>query len=357
MNWGVLPNRMKPMKAKMTVDLRSDTVTRPGPQMRRAMASAPVGDDVFGEDPSINRLQEMAAKLAGKESALFMPSGTMSNQVAIKTHTHHGQSVIVGEGSHSYLLESGAISALSGVVPLVVGRGGTFSKDEMLGAVMAGNIHNPLTALVMIENTHNRGGGIIFPLEDIAGICGEARRLGVKSHLDGARVFNASIALGIDAKKITGHFDSVSFCLSKGLGAPVGSLLCGSKDFISRALRNRKMLGGGMRQAGILAAAGIWALEHNVKRLKDDHQRATRLARALSELPGIEIDLEKVQTNIIVFRVTAKGMDAGILVKALKAENVLMLPVGRDAVRAVTHLDVDDKGIDHAIKVFQKILG
>ena len=192
--------------------------------------------------------------------------------------------------------------------------------------------------------------------EDIAEICGEARRLGIKSHLDGARVFNASVALGIDVKKITGHFDSVSFCLSKGLGAPVGSVLCGSKDFISRALRNRKMLGGGMRQAGILAAAGIWALEHNVKRLKDDHQRAARLARALSELDGIDIDLSRVQTNIIIFRVARKGMDALSLFKALNEKGVLMLPVSRDAVRAVTHLDVDDKGIDYAIKVFQKIL-
>ena len=357
MNWGGLANRMKPMKAKMTVDLRSDTVTRPGPQMRRAMASAEVGDDVFGEDPSINQLQEMAARLAGKESALFMPSGTMSNQVAIKTHTRHGQSVIAGEGSHSYLLESGAISAISGVVPMVAGRGGTFTRDEMLSAFMAASVHNPTTSLVLIENTHNRGGGVIFPLQDIEEICGEAKRLGIKSHLDGARVFNAATALKVDVKKITGHFDSVSFCLSKGLGAPVGSLLCGSREFISAALRNRKMLGGGMRQAGILAAAGIWALKHNIKRLADDHQRAARLARALSELPGIEIDLKKVQTNIIVFRVTRKGMDALSLFKALNEKGVLMLPVSRDAIRAVTHLDVDDQGIDYAIKVLRKVLG
>jgi threonine aldolase len=349
---------MRRMKRKMPVDLRSDTVTRPGREMRRAMADAAVGDDVFGEDPSVNRLQKMAAGITGKESALFMPSGTMSNQVAIKAHTHHGQSVVVGEGSHSYLLESGAVSAISGVVPMVAGRGGTFTKEEMLDVVMTGNIHNPATALVMIENTHNRGGGVIFPLSDIEDICREARKLRLKSHLDGARVFSAAVALGIDVKKIAKNFDSMSFCLSKGLGAPVGSLLCGTKDFIKAALRVRKMLGGGMRQAGILAAAGIWALEHNIDRLADDHQRAARLARALSELPGVSVDLSKVQTNIIVFRVT-KGrarLTAPELVAAMKAEGVLMLSVGKDSIRLVTHLDVDDRGIDHAVKAFRKVL-
>jgi len=345
------------MKNQSIVDLRSDTVTLPSPGMRKAMARAQVGDDVFGEDPSVNRLQEMAAELAGKERALFMASGTMSNQAALKTHTHHGESVVVGEGAHSYLFESGAISAVSGVVPLVAGRGGTFSREEFLALVMSGNIHNPWTSLVMIENTHNRGGGIVFPLPDLAEICREAKRLGIKSHLDGARVFNAAVASGVSAKEICRHFDSVSFCLSKGLGAPVGSLLCGREEFISRALRVRKMLGGGMRQAGILAAAGIYALEHNLERLGDDHRRARRLAEALAEMDGISIDLSRVQTNIIIFRVQRKKWDAARLVNALKQEGALMLALGRDTVRAVTHLDVNDQGIDRAVRAFRKILG
>ncbi len=341
----------------MIVDLRSDTVTRPGPEMRRAMAEAEVGDDVFGEDPSINRLQEMSAELIGKEAALFMPSGTMSNQVAIKTHTRHGDSVIVGEGSHSYLLESGAISAVSGVAPIVVGKGGTYTKAEMIPALIGSSIHNPQTTLVMVENTHNQGGGVVFPLQDLEEICAEAHTRGLKAHLDGARVFNAAAALGINVREITKHFDSVSFCLSKGLGAPVGSVLGGSKNFIAGALRFRKMFGGGMRQAGILAAAGIWALEHNLERLAEDHKQARRLAEALEELPGIEIDMRRVQTNIIIFTVKRQDLDALQLTVRLKESGVLVLPISKDRIRAVTHLDVDSQGIDHAIKVFGQILG
>jgi len=348
---------MKTMKLEQIVDLRSDTVTRPGPEMRKAMAEAEVGDDVFGEDPTVNRLQELAAGLAGKESALFMASGSMSNQAAIKAHTRHGQSIIVGEGAHSYLLEAGAVSAISGVVPVIAGAGGTFTKDDFLCQVMPGNVHYPPTSLVMVENTHNRGGGIIFPLKDIEEICAEARRRGIKSHLDGARVFNAAIAQGASVRKICEPFDSVSFCLSKGLGAPVGSLLSGSREFIVSAHRYRKMFGGGMRQAGILAAAGIWALEHNVERLSDDHARARRLAEALSDLPGIELQLSRVQTNIIIFNVSRPGLSAGALVDKLKAEGVLALTTGPDSVRLVTHLDVDDKGIEHAVKSFRMVMG
>jgi threonine aldolase len=347
----------KKWSIKMLVDLRSDTVTKPGPGMRRAMAEAEVGDDVFGEDPTVNKLQEMGAELVGKESALFMASGTMSNQVAIKTHTHHGESVILGEGAHSYLLESGAIVALSGVMPVVVGKGGTYTREDMVSAIIGKSIHNPATSLVMIENTHNRGGGIIFPLKDIEEICTEARARGLKTHLDGARVFNAAVALGINVREITKHFDSVSFCLSKGLGAPVGSLLCGSKEFIAQALRYRKMFGGGMRQAGGLAAAGIYALEHNIERLYDDHQNARKLALALEELPGIELDLNKVQTNIIIFRVKRHDMDALKLMVSLKENRVLCLPVSKDQIRLVTHLDVSSEGIDYAINVFHRILG
>jgi len=321
------------------------------------MAAAEVGDDVFGEDPTINRLQEMAAELTGKEAGLFMPSGTMSNQVAIKTHTRHGDSVIVGEGSHSYLLESGAISALSGVVPIVVGRGGTYTREEMVPSLVGASMHNPRTSLVMVENTHNHGGGVVFPLKDLGEICAEAHSRGLKAHLDGARVFNAAAALGLNVREITKHFDSVSFCLSKGLGAPVGSVLCGSRLFIEGALRFRKMFGGGMRQAGILAAAGVWALEHNVERLVEDHKQARRLAEALEELPGIEIDLRKVQTNIIIFSVKRKDLDALKLTVRLKESGVLVLPLSYDQIRAVTHLDVDSRGIDQAIKVFGEILG
>jgi len=341
----------------MLVDLRSDTVTRPGPEMRKAMAEAEVGDDVFGEDPTINRLQEMSAELIGKESALYMASGTMSNQVALKSHTHHGESVIVGEGAHTYLLESGAIVALSGVMPLVAGKGGTYTREEMIPLIVPKSIHNPQTTLVMVENTHNRGGGIIFPLPDIEEICAEAKSRGLKTHLDGARVFNASVALGIKVKEITKHFDSVSFCLSKGLGAPVGSVLCGSREFINLALRYRKMFGGGMRQAGILAAAGIYALEHNIERLAIDHQHAKKLALALEESPGIELDLNRVQTNIIIFGIKRKDLDALKLMVKLKEQGVLVLPVSKDQIRMVTHLDVSPEQIDCAIKAFHQILG
>ncbi len=341
----------------MIVDLRSDTVTKPGPEMRKAMAGAEVGDDVFGEDPTINRLQEMSAELTGKEAALFMASGTMSNQVAIKTHTRHGDSVIVGEGSHSYLLESGAISALSGVLPIVVGKGGTYTKAEMVPAIVGRSVHNPQTTLVMVENTHNQGGGVVFPLKDLAEICAETHERGLKAHLDGARIFNAAVALGINVREITKHFNSVSFCLSKGLGAPVGSVLCGSKLFIEGALRFRKMFGGGMRQAGILAAAGIWALDHNIERLSQDHRQARRLAEALEELPGVEIDLNRVQTNIVIFKINRPGLDSLKLTVRLKENGVLALPVSRERIRMVTHLDVDAAGIDHAIKIFHQILG
>jgi threonine aldolase len=281
----------------------------------------------------------------------------MSNQVAIKTHTRHGDSALVGEGSHSYLLESGAISALSGVVPVVVGKGGTYTRDEMVAALIGASMHNPQTTLVMVENTHNQGGGVVFPLQDLEEICAEAHSRGLKAHLDGARVFNAAAALGINVREITKCFDSVSFCLSKGLGAPVGSVLCGSKFFIELALRYRKMFGGGMRQAGILAAAGIWALEHNIERLAEDHKQARRLAEALEELPGIEIDMRRVQTNILIFTVKRQDLDALKLTVRLKENGVLVLPISKDRIRAVTHLDVDSNGIDQALKVFGQILG
>jgi threonine aldolase len=345
---------MKPMNSKLVVDLRSDTVTWPGPQMRKAMAVAAVGDDVFGEDPTINQLQAMAAKVTGKEAALFMASGTMSNEVAIKTHTRPGESAIVGEGAHTYIHEAGGLAAISGVTPFVAGRGGAFTCEEFVEQIKEGDIHYPATSLVMVENTHN---GIIFPLEDIAAICKEARRRGIKSHLDGARVFNAAIAMKISAKEICKHFDSVSFCLSKGLGAPVGSMLCGSKKFIAKALGIRKMLGGGMRQAGILAAAGIYALKHNIHRLADDHKRARRLAEALSGLPGVELDLSEVQTNMVIFRVEHPKWDAEALVLAMSKKGVLMLPMSKDSVRTVTHLDVSDQGIERAIKIFRGMLG
>lgn len=345
---------MKPMNSKLTVDLRSDTVTRPGTQMRRAMAAAVVGDDVFGEDPTINQLQALAAKLTGKQAALFMASGTMSNEVAIRTHTRPGESAIVGEGAHPYIHEAGGLAVISGVTPFVAGKGGAFTCEEFKAQIKAGDIHYPITSLVMVENTHN---GIIFPLEDIVAICQEAKRRGIKSHLDGARMFNAAVALKISAKEICKPFDSVSFCLSKGLGAPVGSMLCGSKEFIARALVVRKMLGGGMRQAGILAAAGIYALKHNIRRLTDDHKRARRLAEALAGMAGIELDLSEVQTNMVIFRVAHPKFDADSLVLALARQGVLTLALSKDSIRAVTHLDVSEQGISRAIKIFRKVMG
>ena len=332
------------------IDLRSDTVTRPGPAMREAMAQAEVGDDVYGEDPTVNRLQALAAARLGKEAALFVPSGTMANQIALRTLTEPGDAAIAARDAHMVLYESGGAAALSGVSLVEVGEGGSFDADTLRQVVYPADDHFPRTRAVLVENTHNRSGGRVFPFERLERVCRAARELGLALHMDGARLFNAEAATGIEAARWAAPFDTVSFCLSKGLGAPVGSLVVGSKTRIERAHRVRKQLGGGMRQAGILAAAGLFALEHNTKRLADDHAHARRLASGLAALPGVSVPAQP-ETNIVVFR----RADAAGFSAALRARGVLVNPVTRDTLRAVTHLDVGAAEIDAALAVMREV--
>jgi threonine aldolase len=336
------------------VDLRSDTVTKPSPGMRRAMAEAEVGDDVYHEDPSVNRLEEMVAALYGKEAALYVASGTMANQVAIRAQTHHGDEIIMERSSHPFNSEAGALAALAGVqVNLLDGKRGIIEVDQIKAAVRSPNVHHAPTALICLENTHNRGGGSVWPLDKIRAIRHYALSVGVPMHLDGARLMNACVATGLTPKDYAVYFDSCTLCLSKGLGAPVGSLIIGSKSFIERAHRFRKQFGGGMRQAGILAAAGIYALEHNVERLAEDHLNAKHLARGIADIDGLEVDVNAVETNIVYFQVRKSGLTVPMLLERLKAEGVLMGGTGPSSIRAVTHLDVDKEGIDRAIAVLR----
>jgi threonine aldolase len=327
----------------MSVDLRSDTVTRPSPAMREAMARAEVGDDVYGEDPSVNLLQERVAALLGKEAALYVPSGTMANQIALSVHTRPGDDVLVSHGAHCMLYESGAGGGLSGVQFSVIGApNGIFTADEVASSINPDNHHFAPTTLVAVENTHNRGGGKIVPQIGILSIAKVVKERGLALHLDGARLMNAQVATGRSARELAAPFDSVSICLSKGLGAPVGSLIAGSKALVHRAHRRRKMLGGGMRQAGILAAAGLYALEHNVQRLADDHANARRFAEALARLPGIVLDLASVETNIVIWDLSPEvPLDAAEFVKRARAAGLLLNAIGARRIRAVTHLDVD----------------
>ena len=326
-----------------TIDLRSDTVTRPTVQMRAAMAAADVGDDVYGEDPTVNRLQAVAAERLGMAAAIFVPSGTMANQAALRALTQPGDVVLGGAGCHILRYESGAAAALSGVQIQTIGNGGFFSPDDVLAVLPPGDHHYAPVTTVAIENTHNASGGRIFPFELVRAIVAAASERGLRLHLDGARLWNAVVASGIAAPRWVEGFDSVSFCLSKGLGAPAGSLVCGSVELIDRVHRVRKMLGGGMRQAGILAAAGLYALEHHVERLADDHRNARRLAAGLAAL-GVEVD-PPPETNMVFFR----GPDVGRLWNALVARDVLVNPIDRDTFRAVTHLDVTADDIDDAL--------
>lgn len=337
------------------IDLRSDTVTKPTPDMRRAMAEAEVGDDVFGEDPCVNRLQEMTAQLLGKEAALFVPSGTMANQLCIKVHTQPGDEIIMERTNHPFNSESGGLAALSGVqVNLVDGQRGVISAAQVDRAIRRGdNIHNALTRLVCLENTHNRGGGNVYPLDTIREVHEVARTNGLAMHLDGARLLNATVASGLPATAFTQYFDSCTLCLSKGLGAPVGSVLAGSADFIRRALRYRKMFGGGMRKAGILAAAGVYVLERHVERLAEDHQHAKLLAERISSARGLQLNPQDVETNIIYLRLdpqTAR-LDAPGLQQAMRAQGVLALAVDQQSMRLVTHLDVHRDQIEQAAQV------
>jgi threonine aldolase len=339
------------------IDLRSDTVTRPTPGMRKAMAEAEVGDDVFGEDPTVNALQEKLAKILGKEAALFVPSGTMANQLSIKSHTQPGDEVIIEVSSHPYNFEGGAGAALSGIqFNCLKGVRGVLDASQIDEAIRPADHHFPVTRLVCLENTHNRGGGSIYPVEKMAEIYRLTKSKGLLLHLDGARLWNASAATGMKPHEYAQWADSVSVCLSKGLGAPIGSLVSGSESFIHRVHRFRKMFGGGMRQVGIIAAAGIYALDHHFERLKEDHQNAKRLAVGLKEFKGVSIEPKYVETNIVIFDVANTGMTGSQVAEAMKKEGVLIHAFGRTQIRLVTHLDVSSEDIERVLKTFEKAL-
>jgi threonine aldolase len=339
------------------IDLRSDTVTRPTPGMYAAMAKAEVGDDVFGEDPTVNRLQDRVAELLGKEAALFVPSGTMSNQVALRTHLVPMDELICDLNCHIYQYECGAPAALSGVTCRTIeGEYGILEPTQLHGLIRPQGDHLVRTRLVSLENTHNRGGGRIFPYDKTEAICTWAHEHGLLTHLDGARLMNAVVATGIPAHRWAQHFDSVSMCFSKGLGAPVGSALAGTKDFITKARRIRKLFGGGMRQGGVLAAAALYALENHVERLVEDHRHAQRLAEAVADLPGVTLLPPDPQTNILFLRLHPEMGTAAEAVAKLKSQGVLVLPTAPQTIRIVTHLDVSAAQIERACVVFRQVL-
>ena len=331
--------------------MRSDTVTKPGDAMRKAMSEAEVGDDVFGEDPTINRLQEKVADLLGKEAAIYVPSGTMSNQLALKTHTSPGDEVIVEKDSHIFNYESAAPSLLSGIqLNPVPGTRGLMNAEGVEDAIRPDVYYMMPTRLVCVENTHNRGGGSIYPMRLIEDIKQVAVRHNLKYHLDGARLWNASIATGIKVSEYAKHFDSVSVCLSKGLGAPVGSVLTGTREYINRARRFRKIFGGGMRQAGVLAAAGLYALEHNFQRLAEDHEKARVFAQILCDSKQYELNIDHVETNIVIFGLKPQMKTDKFLADA-KSLGVLLSAGTAGKVRAVTHLDVSMENVKKAAEI------
>ena len=343
---------------KNFIDLRSDTVTKPTPAMRKAMAEAEVGDDVFGEDPTVNALQEKVAKILGKEAAIFVPSGTMANQLSIRSHTQPGDEVIIEGASHPYNFEGGGGAALSGIqFHCLKGIRGILDASQIEEAIRPDDHHFPVTRLVCLENTHNRGGGSIYPIGKMVEIYRLAKSRGLLVHLDGARLWNASIATGIPPQEYAQWADSASVCLSKGLGSPIGSLVTGPKTFIDRVHRFRKMFGGGMRQVGIIAAAGIYALDHHMERLKEDHQNAKRLALGLKEFKWISFNPDHVETNMVIFDVANTGMTGSQLVEVMKREGVLIHAFGKTQIRLVTHLDVSTEDIEVALKAFEKVLG
>jgi len=340
------------------IDFRSDTLTQPTPSMRQAMAYAEVGDDVFGEDPTMNRLEEMAAESLGKEAALFVASGTMANLVCQLTHCNRGDEMILGDQSHIFFYEQGGAAALGGIHPRTIPNqpDGALATDDIKAAIRPDNIHFPRTRLIALENTHNRCNGSPLTPDYMRSVGELARNSGLKVHVDGARIFNAAVALGVEAKELVNQADSVSFCLSKGLGAPAGSLVCGTRDFVNEARRARKALGGGMRQAGILAAAGIISLTEMVDRLADDHANARKLAEGLSEIDGLLIDLECVKTNILFFEIARNDMTSQALVEQLEAEGVRTLLLGPKQLRAVTHYHLTSDDIEYALKIFRSVL-
>lgn len=341
------------------VDLRSDTVTQPTPAMREAMAKAEVGDDVYGEDPTINKLQEMAAAILGKEAGLFVPSGTMGNLTSILANCNRGDEIILGNLAHTFLYEAGGIAALGGVHPHTVPNqpDGRLNLEDIRNAIRSDDPHHPITRLVTLENTHNRCGGATLSVAYTQAVGELAHQQGLVLHLDGARIFNAAAAQDVDVKDLVAPADSVTFCLSKGLCAPVGSVICGTKEFIARTHRVRKQLGGGMRQAGILAAAGIVALEEIVPLLKNDHQRAINLASELAGIPGISLIQEKPASNMVYLSLDESvPMDAREVARRLKDAGVLVGVVGPRQFRLVTHYWINDQAVDTTIRTFEEIL-
>jgi threonine aldolase len=332
------------------IDLRSDTVTKPTAPMREAMARAEVGDDVFGDDPTVKELENETAARLGKEAALFTTSGTMANQLAIRSQTEPGDEILVEANAHIYYYEAGGPAALSGVMcRCLEGQRGVFTAPDLERVLRPTDCHFPRTRLVCVENTHNRGGGKIWSMQQIGEVTEAAHKHGLLAHLDGARLWNASVASGVVEREYAAPFDSVSVCFSKGLGAPVGSVLAGSKSLIDRARRFRKMLGGGMRQAGIIAAGALFALRHHHDRLAEDHANARQLASGLAGIPGLDVNPIEVETNMVRFRV--KTMPAEELVEKLKARAVLVLPVSRDTIRAVANLMVTAQDIEAAVLI------
>jgi threonine aldolase len=340
------------------VDLRSDTLTKPTPAMRRAMAEAEVGDDVFGEDPTVNRLEEMAAKRLGKESGIFVASGTMANLVSLLAHCNRGDEIILGDNSHTFYSEQGGAAAIAGIHPRTIPNriDGKLDLKDIEAAVRPHDIHQPISRLILLENTHNRKNGGPLEAAYMRSVKDLADKYKLKIHVDGARLFNAAIALGVNARDLVADADSVNFCLSKGLAAPVGSVICGTADFIGKARRARKVLGGGMRQAGVLAAAGIVALTEMIDRLADDHANARKLAEGLAEIPGLAIDPAMIKTNIVYFETTREDLTENVLVGRLNTEGVKISAMGPRLLRAVTYYQITGDDIEYALQAFAKIL-
>ena len=356
-NQMVDPDQVSPVDG--VVDLRSDTVTRPSEEMRRAMAVAEVGDDVYGDDPTVNRLQKRASEIFGKEAALFVPTGCMGNLIAIKIWTHHGNEVICEERSHVNLYELASMSAIAGCMPRAPrgGDDGILTWKQIEAAIRPKIYYESQTALICLENTSNMAGGTVYPTDRVNEICDKAHGLGLKVHLDGARIFNAATALGEDVAYMTKKVDSVMFCLSKGLGAPVGSMILGPKEFIERARVYRKMFGGGMRQVGVIAAAGLIALEKSPGRLHEDHENARRLAEGITQIPGLKIDPKSVRSNIVIFDCTASGMNAVELCDALHERGVWAQDTAPYSVRVVTHWNVDRVGVEKTLVELKTVAG
>ncbi len=338
------------------IDLRSDTLTKPSEGMRKAMYKAEVGDDVFKEDPTINKLQEYTAELLGKEAALFVPSGTMANQLCLNVLTEPGDEVICDREVHIFNYESASPARLSGIqIYPLEGKLGVITPEQVEPFIRTTAYHMPRTKVIEIENTHNRAGGTIHPIENIIALKALAKKYNLFYHLDGARLWNASVETGISPTEYASHFDTVSVCLSKGLGAPVGSVIAGSKEFIKEAFRTRKAWGGGMRQAGILAAAGLYALKNNIDRLKEDHRRAKYLAERINEISNLKINMEAVHTNIVLFKPLTMNVSEAL--SECKKAGLLLTPGTVDTLRAITHLDVDDNDVEKAAKLLAEVFG